>query len=116
MTTAEPTNDNEPGAPAVGIPLDRQVRPLAWLRKPKVQRHPGRHLVRGVTCAEPTAEEREFAELDGDMLVPLYEEHGLRNDEREACARQLERLGCHELAHCLRNYRGNLGGSSGPNF
>jgi hypothetical protein len=24
--------------------------------------------------------------------------------EREICARQMERLGCHEYAHCLRNY------------
>lgn len=57
----------------------------------------------------------DTTELDGDALVPLYEEQALRNDEREACARQLERLGQHELAACLRNYRGNLCGSSGPN-
>jgi hypothetical protein len=59
---------------AGGSPLEREVRPRAWLREPKVQRHIGRHLVRGVSVAEPTAEEREFAELDGDQLIPLYDQ------------------------------------------
>jgi hypothetical protein len=53
-------------------PVECRVRPRAWLREPKVQRHIGRHLVRGVSVTEPTAEEREFADLDGDVLVPLY--------------------------------------------
>jgi len=33
---------------------------------------------------------RDFAEAVADA-------------EREACARQMERLGAHEMAHCLRN-------------
>jgi len=52
-------------------------RPRAWLREPKVQRIPGRHLVRGVSAGEPSQEEREFAELDGDRLVPLYDQAAL---------------------------------------
>jgi hypothetical protein len=63
-------NDTLSGASQV----DQPVRPRAWLREPKVQRHVGRHLVRGVSVAEPTAEEREFAELDGDQLIPLYDQ------------------------------------------
>ena len=114
--TGEKDNDEavQPGPPGI-VRVDRPVRPRAWLREPKVQRHPGRHLVRGVTTVELPQEEREFAELDGDNLVPLYEERALRDDEREVCAQQLERLGYHELATCLRNYRENLGSSSRPN-
>ena len=56
---------------------DGEVKPRAWLREPKVQRLPGRHLVRGVSVVEPTAEERECAELDGDMIIPLYDKMAL---------------------------------------
>lgn len=55
-------------------------KPRAWLQEPKVQRIPGRYLIRGVRTIEPTEEDRQFAELDGDLLVPLYDEA-----ERQRC-------------------------------
>lgn len=76
-------------------PVQRTVRPRAWLREPKVQRHPGRHLVRGVTTIEPTAEDRQIAELDGDALVPLYGVAAIAAAvarERERCAKLCEDL------------------------
>ena len=81
MTKPEATTPD-----AGGSPLDVGVRPRAWLREPKVQRHPGRNLVRGVTITQPTPEEREFAELDGDALVPLYDQSAL--DAALAAARE----------------------------
>lgn len=72
-------------------------KPRAWLQEPKVQRIPGRHLIRGVRTIEPTEEDRQFAELDGDLLVPLYDEAERQRcymlgvaAEREACAKVCE--------------------------
>jgi hypothetical protein len=50
------------------------IKPRAWICEPKVQRHPARHLIRGVSAVEPTAEVREFGEIDGDQFVPLYDQ------------------------------------------
>jgi hypothetical protein len=48
-------------------------RPRAWLLEPKKQRYPDRYLIRGCYTTEPTKEQLEIAELDGDRYVPLYE-------------------------------------------
>lgn len=50
-----------------------ELKPAAWLYEPKVQRKPGRHLIRGCYTTEPTAEQLEVAELDGDKYSPLYD-------------------------------------------
>jgi hypothetical protein len=57
------------------------TKPHAWLLEPKIQRNPGRHLVRGYRSTEPTAQDIELAELDGDYFIPLYEQAalGMRN-------------------------------------
>ena len=74
-------------------------KPRAWLQEPKVQRIPGRHFIRGVRTIEPTEEDRQFAELDGDLLVPLYDEAERQRcymlgvaAERERCAKLCESI------------------------
>lgn len=47
-------------------------KPRAWLLEPKVQPL-GRRLLRAATCEEPTPAQREMADIDGDVFVPLYE-------------------------------------------
>ena len=67
-----------------------EQKPRAWLQEPKVQPIAGRHFVRGVRTVEPTAEEYEFCELDGDVLLPLYDAAALAAAvaaERERCAK-----------------------------
>ena len=66
-----------------------EQKPRAWLQEPKVQPIAGRHFVRGVRTVEPTADEYEFAALDGDVLLPLYDAAALAAAvaaERERCA------------------------------
>jgi hypothetical protein len=54
---------------------------------------------------EPLSAE-EIAELENVLPATPEEAYAEgRKDEREECAKQLECLGHHELAHCLRNYR-----------
>ena len=52
---------------------DLKYKPRAWILEPKVQRHPPRHIIRNVSVVEPTQEQRELADLDGDVYVPIYE-------------------------------------------
>lgn len=52
---------------------DLKCKPRAWILEPKVQRHPPRHAIRSVSAVEPTQAQRELADLDGDVYVPLYE-------------------------------------------
>ena len=69
-----------------------EQKPRAWLQEPKVQPIAGRHFVRGVRTVEPTADEYEFAALDGDVLLPLYDAAALAAAvaaERERCATAL---------------------------
>jgi hypothetical protein len=73
------------------------IKPSAWICQPKVQRHPERHLIRGVSALEPTAEEREFAEVDGDEFVPLYDQAAL--DAAVAAERDKWRILTDESAH-----------------
>ena len=46
--------------------------PVAWLLRPKVQRHPGKTIIRGAYTVEPSAEQMEIAEADNDEYLPLY--------------------------------------------
>lgn len=55
------------------------------------------------------ADRRDHDTPDGDAQRALEAVHSavaaIVAAERERCAQQLERLGQHELAYCLRNYR-----------
>ena len=76
-----------------------KIKPRAWLQEPKVQRHAGKHLIRGVHSIEPSEEHRQFAELDGDVLIPLYEQAALNAavlSERERCAT----IALNTASHC----------------
>jgi hypothetical protein len=71
-----------------------------------------KHQARGEQYVGPV-EVRVIAPSDGDppASVPRSEFTGEQllaaygaSAERERCAKQMERLGQHEVAHCLRNY------------
>ena len=70
--------------------MNDTLKPRAWLLEPKVQRHPGRHLIRSVRSFEPTEAERQNAELDGDVYVPLYSLNAAVAAERERCIEAVE--------------------------
>jgi len=59
-------------SPAVVGRLERGVRPRAWLLEPKEQRHPHKPIQRGCYTEEPSKEQQQIADLDGDRYVPMY--------------------------------------------
>jgi hypothetical protein len=74
--------------------------PVAWLLRIKNPRNP-RFTVRGVYTIEPTQENREFADLDGDEYVPLYGPdtiERLTRERDEAVARSAPKTLEEELA------------------
>jgi len=75
-------------------------KPCAWLLEPKVQRHPSKHLVRRVSVVAPTEEEREFAELDGDRFVPLYD-RASQQDCRLCAYFTTQTGGCTSVVQCV---------------
>jgi len=95
-------------APADAGHVDQPVRPRAWMLEPKVQRHPDRYLIRGIRAVEPTVEEREFAEIDGDRFVPLFEltledvaaVNAARKARAEKALRRLDLCLCDHNEYC----------------
>ena len=77
-----------------------EVRPAAWWALAENGN------IRCWTTKHPEA--LRLASEIGHQLLPLYDHAALSNAmnaEREQCALQLERLGQHELAQCLRNFK-----------
>jgi hypothetical protein len=81
LPTAEDGPDHRTYAMVLGSDLRKahdilrqlaDAKPVAWLLRPKIQRHPERPLVRGIYTSEPTNEQRNIADLDGDEYIILY--------------------------------------------